>query len=54
MRRRLAHAVATEIQAGMAHMLRACVTPPKGEAAWIAHGDERGLRDDGATDVQDL
>ena len=45
----------TPIQAGMAQMIRASMTPPRGEAAWIAYGDERGLSDDGgATGVQDL
>ena len=53
-RKRLAHAVTTQMQAGMAQMIRARMTPRKGEAAWIAHGDKCGLRDDGATDAQDL
>ena len=54
LRKRLAHVVTTHMQAGMAQMIRACIAPVKGEAAWIAHGDERGLSDDGTGGAQDL
>ena len=52
-RKRLTHAVTTQIQPGLARVIKARARPPNGEAAWIANGGVRGPTcSDDATDPE--